>query len=213
MDRVGPHPRPCRVRTLPPQHGPDVDRALTTRFHPAARRLQQDRKIALHEIRPLREEPAQAVQIVGDLLAFVEHERHVARQRARRRARELAREVEHDRHATLHVGRPEPVEDLAVPPRSGVVVGRHRVEVTAQHNPRTSTALRARDHVRGDALDGKRGRLCTQPAFDDTREHVFVSTHRGNAAEVFGECEQVSAGHETMPCSRRIALSCNRSCC
>ena len=53
------------------------DRALAPGFDPAAGRLEKDREIAVHELRPFGEQHPQPVVLVGDLFAFVEHERDV----------------------------------------------------------------------------------------------------------------------------------------
>ena len=46
VDRVRPHPRPGGVRARARERRPDVDRALTPGFDPAAGRFEQDREVA-----------------------------------------------------------------------------------------------------------------------------------------------------------------------
>ena len=62
-----------------------MNRPLATRLHPPTRRFEQDREVAREQIGVVGEQVTQAVVLVGDLFAFVEHQRDFVRRRDRRR--------------------------------------------------------------------------------------------------------------------------------
>jgi len=86
-----------------------MNRPLAPGFDPAARRLEQDGKIGGNEIGPFREQPAQTVVLVGDLLAVVEHEGDVSFGLTPYRRRQAQKH----REPALHVGRAQPVHRIA----------------------------------------------------------------------------------------------------
>ena len=85
----------------------------------------------------------EAVELVGDLLALVERERHVVPERAQGRVERLGQAEQH-REAALHVGGAEPVQHVAVAARHLVAVGGHGVEVAAEHDPAVAAEVGAR---------------------------------------------------------------------
>ncbi len=209
MDRVRAHPRPSRVGAHAVECRLHVDRALAAGLDPAAGRLEQDREVAVHELGRFREQPAQPVVLVGDLFALVEHERHVEAgavcDRGPRRGRASPR------------GRP------SCRPSRGRAARRRRDAAPRCRSPaRCRGGRRARCGARTRDGCGRRcSRRCGRSAAAAYRPAAGPRRRRPSTASVpltdgISQSYSVSAeevvGHETMPCSRRIALSCSLSC-
>ena len=210
VDRVHAHPRPGRMRARAVERGAHVDRALAAGLDPPAGRLEQDREVARDEIGALGEQPAQPVVLVGDLLAVVEHEGHVALAGVARETRPRA--------AAAPRGRPScrRRRGRAACRRRGAA-SRCRWRARCRDGRRARRGARAPCSVRAttlcaDALDlaasGARSRsrastrsasAASSPLTDGIAQSCSVSASRSSA-------------HETMPCSRRIALSFSLSC-
>ncbi len=163
---------------------PHVDRALASGFDPSAGRFEQHGDVAGHELRLLLEQVAQAVVLVGDLFAFVEHERHVARGAARLGR---GRQLHQDREAALHVSAAEPVQHVAVAARLLIAVGRDRVEVPAEHDALVSRQGTAHDDVLRNARALERRCVLATPAFDEVGERGFVPLDRRDRAQLLGQ--------------------------
>ena len=189
------------------EHRADIDRPLTAGFDPAPGRLEHDREVALHERGHLREQPAQAVVLVGDLLAVVQHEGDVE---TRLRAGEIVGQGQENGETAFHVGGSEAVEHVTVAAGRGVAVRGDGVEMAAEHDPLRPAELGARHHVGPDALDLQRSPALAQARLDHVGERGFGAAHRRDLAERLGQREEIVA-HETMPCSRRIAFNCSLS--
>ena len=152
VDRVAAHPRPGGVGALAVELCLEHDHALAPASTHASVGSSSTAKSPSSSVGLLLEDPAQAVEPVGDLLALVEGERHVVAGTLRIGV-QLLGEAQQDREPALHVGRTEPVQHVAVDARDRVAVGGHGVEVAPEHDPAFTPELRARDHAGADDVD------------------------------------------------------------
>ena len=76
---------------------------------------------------------------------------------------------------------------------------------------RNQAAMDVEECVRANPFDQQSSVARVQARFDDVGQRAFGTADRRDLAELFGEPQEI-VGHETMPCSRRIALSFSRSC-
>ena len=113
-----------------------------------AAELQPPARSRDHQVGPLGEQMAQAVVLGGHLLGGIEDPGHV-----HSRLCDLGGQVEHHGQAALHVGRPEPVQGVALDPRRRVVVGRHGVEVAGHDEPHGPAQVGPGDDVFADPID------------------------------------------------------------
>ena len=183
-----------------------VDRALAAGLDPAAGRLEQDREVAGDEL-------GRARRTAG--AARCARRRPLRPRRTRASRRGAARSGRRDRRRARAAPRARPScrpsRGRAACRRRGAA-SRCRWRARCRGGRRARRAARAPSSVRAttlcaDALDVERRRALAQPRLDEVGERGFVAAHRRDRAELLGEREQIGSRHETMPCSRRIALS------
>ena len=136
MDRVATHPRASGVGSGTGQVDLDPQRSLATGLDQALGRLTQDGAVAGQQVRPLGPQLVEPVVLLGHLLPGVEHEAQVDR-----RVGHGPGQLEEDGQATLHVGRTDPPQGVAVDPGLGVAVGRNRVGVPGQDQPMVAAEI------------------------------------------------------------------------
>ena len=89
-----------------------MQRALTSGFDSAAAGLEEHGKVARQQVGSIREHVAEAVELVGDLLAFVERQRAVEPRPSA--GADLLGETQEYRQAALHVGGAEAVQRIGL---------------------------------------------------------------------------------------------------
>ena len=109
---------------------------------------------------------------------------------------QLLGDAQQHREAALHVGRPEPVQRVALDARHFVAaVGGHGVEVAAEQHAPVAPQLRAHDDVVRDAVDGERRRALTQARLDQVGERGLVVALRRHRDQRGGEREEILGGN------------------
>jgi hypothetical protein len=205
VDRVDALPAARGVGTLPRRTHVDPHRALATALDVRSRRLHQDREVRGHQLGVGLAEDVEAVELLLDLLGVVEDERQVAVGLADGRG-----EPKDDGVASLHVAGAEAVQQAALPPCRQVVVERHRVEVTGDHDPLAAPELGpGHDRV---AVSGHREvRQPAQRGLDGVGDRLLVAADRLDVDELLGERDgigvEVEGRHGLHPTSPRRAAA------
>ena len=167
--------------------------ALTPGLDPAVGRFEHDREVAGQQLGRAREQVAQPVPLLRDLLGRVEDERGVEASGIGPR-RDRFGEGEHDREATFHVGGTEPVQDVAVASGGGVAVCRDGVEMATEHEPSLPAQLAADDDVVAHAVDRQPPAALAQACLGDVGQRAFVLALRRHRTHLLGEPEEIRHG-------------------
>ena len=129
--------------------------------------------------------------LTGDLLAGVEHPRHV-----HRRLGDTARQFEHDGQAALHVRRSQPPQDVAVDAGTLPVPSlgpRDGVSVAGEDQSVRPTESGPGDEVVANPIDGQ-ARHGTQAGLQVRHKGGLVEADRRNVDQFGGEGEEVRHG-------------------
>ena len=196
--RVGPHPAQrelapawcpgTRPRPAPPVGSPRTAASPASRSGRSCQQLEQAAVRAVH------------------LLAGVEAPGHVDR-----RLGDAGGQVEHDGQATLHVRGAEAPQRVALEARRGVVVGRHRVEMPGEDEPR-----RAPRSVRATTLSPRRVTssqgAAPQRVLDQVGQRPLLAADRRDGDQLGRGCQKIAiapaSAQVLAPWSRRTSLSC-----
>ncbi len=190
MHRVATHPRTRQVGPGAVQHHAEPQRALAARLDLAVGGLAEDRDVTVEQLGALLEQLQEPAVRRRDLLAGVEHVGDVDRG-----GRVTAGELEHHGEPGLHVGGADTPQHVALDARRRVVVRRHRVGVTGEHDPRGSAQGRARDHVVAHPID-RQVREGTQLRLDRIHQRPLGEALRGDGDQLGGARQQVRRHHD-----------------
>ena len=183
MDRVVAAPRTGGVGRDARGHDVDPHRPLAAALDAPVGRLEEHGEVTGQQVRAVRPDPGQAVELGLDLLALVEQEGQVPL-----RLGDLPRDLQHDRHATLHVDRAA-TPQLVTDETGGQVrrAGqRHRVEVPGEDDALGAAEIRPGDH-RVAIADHLEMTERPQRRLDGVRECCLVPAHRLDVADRRGE--------------------------
>src|SRR3954451_11475623 len=204
VNGVAAHPRPRAVRPDAHERHVEAHRALAARFEHAVGRFAQDGDVAAQQLGPIAGDVPEAVVLAHDLLARVEHVRHVDRGLVDGR-----RQLELHGQTALHVGRAEAPQRVAVDAGAVIVVHRHRVGVAREHDAHGPAEIRTRDQIVLVPVH-REPRRGPQLRLEVVGDRLLVMTERRDVDQLGRQVEQIS--HPTLtPSSRRISLRCVRS--
>jgi hypothetical protein len=195
VDGVASHPGTRGVRPLPGRGDLRPQRALAAAFDFRRTRFHQHREVAGQQFRAAAAQPQQPVTVGGDLLAVVEHVRHVPGRRG-----QAGREPQLHRHPGFHVGGAAAVQPGALEPGRDVARERHGVQVPGQHHPfRPPEHGAGHDHVSVPVHGQVRPR--PQRVLDRVRERPFLAADRWDVDELRGQRRPGEAEVQIHPAS------------
>lgn len=166
----------------------NADGALAARLDEATGRFTEDRDVGLQPVGQLTLDAAQPVGAGLDLLTVVHHQGDVVARLGDGRG-----QVQEHRVTGLHVrGAAAPqfaVSDVA----RHVVGGRHGVDVSGQHDPRSTTQVSAGQHRVTVADDLEVRGLRAQCSFDLVGDELLVARLAGDVHQGSGQRDRIGS--------------------